>query len=153
MPNLTYIEQVITEVLRLYPPFWTTGKMIFEPLELGGYEIPPGVNLMVSPLITHYDARWYDAPLEFRPERWTAEFREVLPRYAYTPFGAGPHKCIGEAFAWMEMKIALATLGQHWRARHDPRHEAVMQPHVTLTPKGGMPVTVERRNGRLPHGS
>ncbi|MCY4584012.1 MAG: cytochrome P450, partial [Chloroflexi bacterium] len=145
LPNLAYTEQIITEVLRLYPPFWSLGRMVYEPFELGGHEIPPGVNLIVSPLITQRDARWFDAPAEFRPERWTDEFRGALPQYAYMPFGGGPHKCIGEGFAWMEAKIALATMGQHWRAHHDPRHSVVMQPHISLTPKGGMPVTLERR--------
>ena len=123
--------------------------MVYEPFELGGYRIPVGVNLIVSPLITQRDARWFDAPLEFRPERWTAEFREAVPQYASPPFGGGPHKCIGEGFAWMEAKIALATLSQPRRAPHDYRHEAAMQPHISLTPKGGMPVTLERRKGRL----
>ena len=106
--------------------------MVYEPFELGGYRIPAGVNLIVSPLITQRDARWFDAPLEFRPERWTAEFREAVPQYAYPPFGGGPHKCIGEGFAWMEAKIALATLDQPRRAHHDYCHEAAMQPHISL---------------------
>ena len=106
--------------------------MVYEPFELGGYRIPAGVDLIVSPLITQRDARWFDAPLEFRPERWTAEFREAVPQYAYPPFGGGPHKCIGEGFAWMEAKIALATLGQPRRAPHDYCHEAAMQPHISL---------------------
>ena len=93
--------------------------MVYEPFELGGYRIPAGVNLIVSPLITQRDARWFDAPLEFRPERWTAEFREAVPQYAYPPFGGGPHKCIREG-SWMEAKIALATLGQPRRAQHWP---------------------------------
>ena len=126
--------------------------MVYEPFELGGYRIPAGVDLIVSPLITQRDARWFDAPLEFRPERWTAEFREAVPQYAYPPFGGGPHKCIGEGFAWMEAKIALATLGQP-RARLMTtvmrRPCSLISRYISLTPKGGMPVTLERRKGRL----
>ena len=91
------------------------------------------------------DARWFDAPLEFRPDRWTPEFRENLPRYAYYPFGGGPRQCIGEGFAMMEAKLILATLGQRWRVHHDPRHKIAMLPLISLRPKNGMPTYLERR--------
>ena len=143
LPNLPLTDQIVTETLRLYPPFWALGRMVFEPIELGGYDIPPGVAVMVSPLITHRDPRWFDDPLEFRPERWTPEFRSELPRFAYFPFGGGPHQCIGAGFAWMEAKIALATLCRRWRAT--TRAKADMVPRITLKVKGGMPATLERR--------
>ena len=143
LPNLPLTDQIITETLRLYPPFWGLGRIVFEPIELGGYHIPPGVAVMVAPWITHRDPRWFDDPLEFRPERWTAEFRSELPRFAYFPFGGGPHQCIGEGFAWMEAKIALATLCQRWRAT--ARSKAEIMPRITLKVKGGMPMTLERR--------
>ena len=119
--------------------------MVFEPIDLGGYRIPPGVTVFASPLTTQRDPRWYDDPEEFRPERWTDEFRKALPRYAYFPFGTGRHQCIGEGFSWMEAQIALATLGQRWRVRNDSGRKAVMLPRITLVPEGGMPLTLERR--------
>ena len=143
LPNLPLTDQIITETLRLYPPFWLLGRMVFEPVELGGYRFPPGVSLVVSPLITQRDPRWFDSPLEFRPERWTAEFRSELPRFAYFPFGGGPHQCIGEGFAWMEAKIALATLRRRWRVT--TRSKAEIMPRTTLKVKGGLPATLERR--------
>ena len=143
LPNLPITDQVVTETLRLYPPFWLLGRMVFEPIELGGHRIPAGVSVVTSPLITHRDPRWFDDPLEFRPERWTDEFRSELPRFAYFPFGGGPHQCIGEGFAWMEAKIALATLCRRWRA--DARGKAEIMPRTTLKVKGGMPMTVKRR--------
>ena len=144
LPNLPFTEQIITETLRLYPPFWLLGRMTFEPIELGGCRIPAGVSVVVSPLITQRDPRWFDSPLEFRPERWTSEFRSGLPRFAYFPFGGGPHQCIGEGFAWMEAKIALATLHRRWRAT--TRSKAEIMPRTTLKVKGGMPMRLERRN-------
>ena len=143
LPNLPLTDQIVTETLRLYPPFWALGRMVFEPIELGGYRIPAGVAVMVAPLITQRDPRWFDDPLAFRPERWTDEFRSELPRFAYFPFGGGPHQCIGEGFAWMEAKIALATLGRRWRAT--ARGKADVVPRITLKVKGGMPMTLERR--------
>ena len=145
LPNLTLTDQILTESMRVYPPVWSTGRMTFEPIELGGYQIPAGAALISPPLLAHRDARWYDDPLEFRPERWTPEFRQSLPRFAYFPFGGGPRLCIGEGFAWMEAKLLMATLGQHWAMRHDSRHKIELLPLVTLRPKGGMPMFLERR--------
>ncbi len=144
LPNLPLTNQIVTETLRLYPPFWALGRMVFEPIELGGHHVPAGVAVMVAPLITHRDPRWYDDPLEFRPERWTDEFRSQLPQFAYFPFGGGEHQCIGEGFAWMEAKIALATLCRRWRAAASGKAEIV--PRITIKVKGGMPMTLERRD-------
>ena len=145
LPNLHLTDQIITEGLRLYPPLWGLGRMAYEPVSLGGFQIPPGVTVMTCPVVTQRDPRWFEQPDDFRPERWTEEFRRDLPRFAYFPFGGGPHQCIGEGIAWMQMKIALATLCQSWRFRHDPRHKPEMLPRITLLPKGGMPGVLERR--------
>ena len=146
LPNLTFTGQILTESMRLYPPIWSTGRMTFQPITLGGWEIPAGAALTAPQLINQRDPRWFDDPLEFIPDRWTPEFRENLHRFAYYPFGGGPRLCIGEGFAWMEAMLILATLGQRWQMRHDPRHEIVLVPLVSLRPKGGMPMFLERRN-------
>ena len=101
---------------------------------------------MAAPqLIVQRDSRWFDDPLQFQPDRWTPEFRQNLHRFAYYPFGGGPRQCIGDGFAWMEAKLILATLGQRWRMHHDPGHEIGLLPLVSLRPKGGMPMFLERR--------
>ena len=146
LPNLALTDRIITESLRLYPPIWFWSRMAFEPFSLGGYDIPPGALLAAPQLVVQRDARWFDDPLEFVPDRWTPEFEGSLPRYAYYPFGGGPRQCIGEGFAMMEAKLILATLGQRWRVRHDPSHKAEMLPLISLRPKGGMPIYVDRRN-------
>ena len=146
LPRLTFTDQILTESMRLYPPIWSVGRMTFEPIELGGYQIPAGAALVAPQLIIQRDPRWFDAPLEFRPDRWTPEFREDLPRFAYYPFGGGPRLCIGEGFAWMEAKLLLAIMGQHWSMSHDPQHAIELVPLVSLRPKGGMPMLLERRN-------
>ena len=146
IPNLPFTEQILTESLRLYPPIWSSGRMTFEPITLGGWEIPAGAGLSAPQFIIQRDPRWYEGPLEFRPDRWTSEFRENLPRFAYYPFGGGPRLCIGEGFAWMEAMLILATLGQRWTMRHDPQHKVELAHLVSLRPKGGMPMFLERRN-------
>ena len=81
LPNLPLTDQIVTETLRLYPPFWALGRMVFEPIELGGYRIPRGRRGDgVAPLITHRDPRWFDDPLAFRPERWTPEAPPAVAR-------------------------------------------------------------------------
>ena len=145
LPNLPFTDRIVTEAMRLYPPIWTTGRMAFQPFELAGYHIPAGAVLAAPQLVIQRDARWFEAPLEFRPDRWTPEFRESLPRFAYFPFGGGPRVCIGEGFAGMETRLLLATIGQRWRMYPDRRHKIRLQPLVSLRPKGGLPVYLERR--------
>ncbi len=146
LANLTFTERILTESMRLYPPIWSTGRMTFQPITLGGWDIPAGAALSAPQLIIHRDPRWFDDPLEFQPDRWTPEFRAGLHRFAYYPFGGGPRLCIGEGFAWMEAMLALATMGQRWTMRHDPRHTVELHPLISLRPKGGMPLYLERRD-------
>ncbi len=145
LPNLTFMDLALEEALRLYPPIWFWGRMAFQPFDLGGYHIPAGAFLLAPQLIAQRDPRFFDAPLEFRPDRWTPEFRANLPQFAYYPFGGGPRRCIGEGFAMMEAKLILATIGRRWTMRHDPRHKADVLPLISLRPKGGMPMFLERR--------
>ena len=81
-------------------------------LRLGDYFFPKGAILAVSPLATGRNAKYFDNPLEYRPERWTREFERQLPKGAYVPFAAGPRVCLGKQFAMMEMRMILATLLQ-----------------------------------------
>ena len=145
LPNLTFMDQALAEALRLYPPIWFWGRMAFQPFDLGGYHIPAGAFILAPQLIAQRDARFFDVPLEFRPDRWTAEFRANLPQFAYFPFGGGPRRCIGESFAMMEAKLILATIGRRWAMRHDLRHNPEVLPLISLRPKGGMPMFLERR--------
>ena len=145
LSKLVFTDQILAESLRLYPPIWFWSRMAFQPFTLGGYDVPPGALLAAPQLVIQRDPRWFDEPLRFVPDRWTTDFRNSLPRYAYYPFGGGPRQCIGEGFAMMEAKLILATLGQWWQVRHDPRHKAEMLPLISLRPKGGMPMYLQRR--------
>lgn len=145
LPNLTFMDQAVSESLRLYPPIWFWGRMAFQSFDLGGWHIPMGSFLLAPQLVVQRDGRWFEDPLAFRPERWTPEFRANLPRFAYYPFGGGPRRCIGDGFAMMEAKLILATIGQRWKLRHDPSHDPKPLPLISLRPKGGMPMFLERR--------
>ena len=146
LSQLTVTDQILTEALRLYPVLWSSGRMAYEPFELGGYPIPAGAMLLAPQIVMHKDPRWFEEPEAFRPDRWTPEFRSNLPRFAYYPFGGGPRRCIGDSFAWMEAQIVLATLGQSWHMHYIPRHPLKLVPHITLHPKYGMPLKLEHRH-------
>lgn len=145
MPRLKYTEQIITESMRLFPPVWGTSRVATEDVEIGGYKISKGAVIFVSPWVAHRDPRWFDEPLEFRPERWTPEFKDSIPRYAYFPFGGGPRQCIGEPFAWMEGVLVLATLARKWRLRLADGTTPEPDPLITLRPKEGLPMVLEGR--------
>jgi cytochrome P450 len=145
LPSLPYVERVVTESMRLYPPAWIIGRRAIEDYRLGEYVAPARSILVMSPYIMHRDPRFYADPERFDPDRWTPEFRAALPKFAYFPFGGGPRQCIGESFAWMELILLVATIAQQWRLRLVPGHPVVPQPLITLRAKHGMRMTVAKR--------
>jgi len=102
---------------------------------------------MLSPYVTHHDARFFPDPEVFDPERWAAPVDTHQPKFAYFPFGGGLRQCIGEGFAWMEGILLLATLAQQWQMRLVPGHPVVPYPLVTLRPRYGMPMTLSPLSG------
>jgi cytochrome P450 len=143
IPFLPFVEQVVTEAMRLYPPAWIIGRRAIEPYPIGGYVAPARTILLMSQWVMHRDARWFPDPERFDPDRWTPAFKAALPKFAYFPFGGGPRQCIGEGFAWMELVLVIATLAGRWRLRLVPGHPVAPQPLVTLRTKHGMRMIVE----------
>ena len=112
LPNLPYLEMVVKESLRLYPSVWAYAREAQRDLSIEGYEIKKGQTITISHIAMGRNPKYYDSPMEFRPERWTREFERSLPRGAYVPFAGGPRVCLGKQFAMMEMRMILATLLQ-----------------------------------------
>ncbi|NNE17593.1 MAG: cytochrome P450 [Myxococcales bacterium] len=112
LPSLPYLEMVVKESLRLLPSVWAYARQAQRDLVVEGYEIKKGQTITISHIAMGRNAKYYDDPMEFRPERWTREFERNLPRGAYVPFAAGPRVCLGKQFAMMEMRMILATLLQ-----------------------------------------
>ncbi len=148
LSKLPYTGNVITEALRLYPPAWGLARVVIEDHEIAGYSVKKGMGVAMAQWVVHRDARWYDAPEEFRPERWEGDFLKRLPRFAYFPFGGGPRQCIGNAFAVMEATLILATIAQKYRLRLVPGHPVVPLASITLRPRYGMRVLLELRHSR-----
>jgi cytochrome P450 len=143
--RLAYTRMVFAESMRLYPPAWALGRRALEEHQAGEYSIPVGSIVLMSQWVMHRDARYYPDPEKFDPERWTPQAQEARPRYCYFPFSYGVRQCIGEAFAWMEGVLLLATLAQKWRARLVPDHRVVLRPMITLRARYGMKMTLHRR--------
>jgi cytochrome P450 len=143
--RLTYTEMVLTESMRLYPPVWVMGRRAVSGYKVGKYYVPAKSIILLSQYVMHHDERYYPEPEKFDPERWTPEARAARPKYAYFPFGGGPRMCIGEQFAWMESILIIATLAQRWKLRLVPGHPVKLQPLITLRPKHGMKMTIEKR--------
>lgn len=139
---LTYTRQVVAESMRLYPPAWVIGRTVMRDYELGGHMIPKGSELWLSQYVTHRDARWFDNPTAFRPERWAEGEAEKRQKFSYFPFSAGPRNCIGEQFAWQEAILILATVSRSWHLSLMSGFKVEPLPQVTLRPKEGMKMVV-----------
>jgi cytochrome P450 len=150
LPSLRYTGHVVAESLRLYPPAWGMARVAIEDTEIAGYPIPKGCGVSLAQWVVHRDPRWFDAPLEFRPERWEGDLLKRLPRFAYFPFGGGPRQCIGNNFAVMEASLLLATLAQQFRISLIPCKEIIPAASITLRPKTGIWGKIEKRSSAAP---
>lgn len=145
LKRLPYTEQVIKESMRLYPPAWGFGRMAAVDTQVGGYDVPKGSIFNLATLFMHRSPRYWDAPLEFRPERFSPENEARLPKGAYLPFGGGPRVCIGNSFAMMEARLLLAAIASRYRLRLASDTKVEPDPLITLRPKGGIRMRLERR--------
>ena len=146
LPMLVYTEMVLAESMRLYPPAWIVGRRALADYEVGGFIAPRRSIVVACQWVTHRDPRYFSNPERFDPERFRTEAKAVRPKFSYFPFGGGPRVCIGEGFAWMEGVLLLATLARRWRLRLEPGQDIVPAPSITLRPRHGMRMLLERRS-------
>jgi cytochrome P450 len=145
LANLPYTRMVIDEAMRLYPPAWGFSRQALADDELGGYRLPRGWLAFVVPYVLHrLPAFWQDAET-FDPDRFAPERSADRPKFVYVPFGAGPRQCIGNQFALIEAQLIVATLAQGYRLHLLPKHRVEPWPLITLRPRFGMPMLIERR--------
>ena len=146
LPQLRYTLQVVKESIRLYPPAWALfGREPSEDVELGGHRIAKGTHIIISPYFIHRRAESFPDPERFDPDRFTPEREAQLPKYAYMPFAAGPHVCIGNQFALMEAQLLTATIAQRFTMRLAPDAQVAMSPRVTLGLTHGLPMLLRER--------
>jgi len=138
LPRLAYTEAVMKEAMRLYPPVWLVARNVRQDVQMGGYDIPEGHIVFVSPIVTHHDARFFENPEGFEPERFVGERAKAMTKLSYIPFIAGPRQCIGNNFALMEGQLILATVMSRYGLHLVPGQKIVPQPTVTLRPRHGI---------------
>ena len=143
--RLRYTEMIVKETLRLYPPAYAVGREPIEECVIGGYRVPRNTQIFAFQWATHRDPRYFDNPDLFDPDRWTTEFSDKLPKYAYFPFGGGPRQCIGNYFSMMEIVLLLATIGRRFRLSLAPNQRVEVWPAMSLRPKNGIKVVVSER--------
>lgn len=144
--KLPYTRMIVKETLRLRPPAWAIGRQALQDCEIGGQLIKAGSVVIVSQWVTQHDPRFYDAPLQFCPERWLDLEKISFPRYAFFPFGGGNRVCIGEHFAMTEAISILAMIARKWSVRPTQPAPAAPKPSVTLRPSKSVKLIVERRH-------
>ena len=143
LSNLPYLDWVISESMRLYPPAWTLGRRAITPFELEGYRFDGGTTVMFSQWVLHRLPDIWGDPDAFRPERWDPSRGEKIPAGAYFPFGGGPRMCIGMPFAQLEARLLLATILQRYAPRLVPGYPVTPRPRVTLRPRYGIQMVLE----------
>lgn len=143
LAQLPYLDMVVKESMRLYPPAWMQPRYTVDDFEYGGYRIKRGTIILLSQWVTHRLPDLWPEPEAFKPERFDPETGQKYHPQAYFPFGAGSRICIGMPFANLEARILLATILQRYVPRLTPGFPVVPQPMITLFPKFGMQMILE----------
>jgi cytochrome P450 len=133
---LELTERIIKESMRVYPPVWVIGREAIRDVELGGYTVKRGTQLILPQWVVHRDPGYFPNPEEFDPDRFLPERCKDWPRFAYFPFGGGPRVCVGNHFAMMEATLLLALFGQRFHFELEAGQRLEFRPSVTLRPKG-----------------
>ncbi|HEY2275970.1 MAG TPA: cytochrome P450 [Steroidobacteraceae bacterium] len=132
MEALAYTGQVVNEALRLYPPGWLLSRRTIAADVLGGFEVPPGTNVLLPLYLLHRHPRYWKDPDRFWPERFAPAHEAERPRFAYMPFAAGPRHCIGETFALYEMLMHLYKVARRYRLVYVPDKPLELEAQINL---------------------
>ncbi|WP_067139978.1 cytochrome P450 [Microtetraspora malaysiensis] len=142
LADLVYTKQVIQEVLRLHPVGWLFPRAVVEPEVIGGVRFRSGDTLLISPYVTHRLTRLWDRPEEFDPDRFAPEQTAHRHRYAYFPFGGGPHQCLGMHLFNLESQLIVATILSRFRLTSCVPTIATPQAAASLRPREEVEITL-----------
>jgi cytochrome P450 len=147
LDKLSYTRMVIDEAMRLYPPApMLTGRVALADDEFCGRPIVKGTQIAILPWVVHRHRTLWEDPDRFDPERFCRERSAARPRFAYLPFGGGPRICIGAQLALTEISLLVAATAQRYRFKLVPQQDIVLLHRVTLHPRDGIRMLLERRN-------
>jgi cytochrome P450 len=143
--ELPFLEQVLEETLRKYPPAWIGPRRSREPFEFEGVPVPGRAFVNYSSWASHHLPEVFPEPDRFRPERFSPEARAALPKGAYVPFGGGSRTCIGMRFGQLEARTVATLLLSRFTLSLPSDFELTIRQMPTLSPKEGLPMLVEAR--------
>lgn len=143
--KLNYLKAIFEEAMRLYPPFWRISRINDSDIELGGYTIPAGTNIIASIYTIQRSERYWENPLEFRPERFLDGKKPA--KFSYLPFGGGPRVCIGQGLAFAEALCILSGILKNVELESLTKAEVEYFMSLTLQPKDGYPVRIKKGMG------
>jgi cytochrome P450 len=138
LQNLPYLDRVVQESLRLYPPTWSLLRDVQEADEIDGYHIPDGSMVLLNIYEAHRLAEFWPDPERFNPDRFLPEQAQERPRHAYLPFGFGPRQCIGRDLALMTIRLILALIIQNYSVSLAPGYQMQRDAQLTLGPRNGV---------------
>jgi cytochrome P450 len=145
LPALPWLDAVVKETLRLYPPAWILSRSALVDLDVAGHHVPAGGFVFVPIHALHRHPTYWDDPEGFDPQRWLDGRGEAARKAGmYLPFGAGQRRCVGEHLANLEARIALATILRRVSPALLAGQELVPEASVTLRPKGGLWMSTPR---------
>jgi cytochrome P450 len=142
--DLRYTTMVIQEAMRLYPPVWALPRTAISADRIGGYRVPAGADVMISPYTLHRHPGFWPAPDRFDPDRVDPAGTGVAHRYAYIPFGAGPRVCVGSNLGMMEATLVAAMVARRFRLGLVPGRDVRAEAMLSLRARDGLPMTVRR---------
>jgi cytochrome P450 len=146
--ELSELEMVFDETLRMYPPAWIGPRRSVEPFEFAGHSVPGRAFVNYSSWASHHLPDVFEEPDRFRPERFTPEARAALGKGAYVPFGGGSRTCIGMRFGQLEIRtIATLLLSRFTLSEPEDFHLEIRQ-MPTISPKNGLPMIVQERSAQ-----
>jgi cytochrome P450 len=140
LDQMEYLGRVFRETLRLCPPAWGFGRTAIGPDVIGGYAIPAGSTVLISPWVVHRSPRFWPDPLRFDPDRFLPDASAGRAKLAYFPFGAGPRMCIGANLASMEAPLILAAILQRFDFDIPDGTPLTFSPRISLRPAGTVPL-------------
>ena len=149
--RLIETRAVVEEAIRLYPPIAAISRVAIGSDDLAGEHVRPGSLIVISPYVLHRHRMLWQRPDVFDPQRFLGIERSKIDRFAYLPFGVGPRKCIGSAFALQEATLVLATIVRHFHFTLRPGHAVWPALRVTLRPENGLPMMLRKRTANHPH--
>ena len=137
------LHQIFSETIRLYPSIWIIERRAIEGCEIGGYHIPRGSSVLISPYLLHRHPEFWPNPEQFAPSRFDPEHPTQRPRHAYIPFGLGPHRCVGLHMATSIATRVMQNVYRHFRLQLMPNQTIAVDPSITLRHSGKLLMTIK----------